>query len=229
MNRKAEAEARVFWDKRKQAASSRSRPRPDTSARAAEAVFGVAGTAGINFDQYDAIEVVRTGLPPGYDVLELDSFQALTNPPWLQKNVSRMGYVRPTPIQRHAIPVALRGFDIMCCAQTGSGKTAAFLTPIACSFGSGSVADLLHQRTFGPEDPASPLALVLAPTRELASQIHHEAVKLCFGSGHRCLCVYGGASASGQLSQLALGVDILVATPGAREKLAHLDLLYSHI
>ena len=82
------------------------------------------------------------------------------------------------PIQRHAIPLALRGYDIMCCAQTGSGKTAAFLTPIACSFGSSNVA---ANRSFAARDPALPLALVLAPTRELASQIHLEARKLGFG------------------------------------------------
>ncbi len=183
----------------------------DVGLASEDELFGQAGAVGINFDQYDAIEVVRTGLPEDAAVPELESFDVLANPPWLHRNFQRMRYARPTPIQRHAIPLALRGYDIMCCAQTGSGKTAAFLTPIACSFGSSNVA---ANRSFAARDPALPLALVLAPTRELASQIHLEARKLGFGSGLRSVCVYGGATIGGQLDQLAHGVDILVATPG---------------
>ena len=201
-----------FWDLRRKAAAEQAgrRQRVDTSEQAAAQIFGAARTAGINFDQYDAIKVVRSGLSPDTHVPELESFGMLTNPDWLCNNIKRMGYEKPTPIQRHAIPVAIHGFDIMCCAQTGSGKTAAFLTPIACSLGTTASS----RKKFKASDPAQPLALVLAPTRELASQIHNEALKLCFGSHNRAVCVYGGASANKQLEDLARGVEILVATPG---------------
>jgi ATP-dependent RNA helicase DDX3X len=101
----------------------------------------------------------------------------------------------------------------MCrCAQTGSGKTVAFLVPLIATI-STAYGQPAHAGG-SQETPASPTALVIAPTRELASQIELEAHKLCHSSQIRCVCVYGGTSARGQLSDLAAGVDILVATPG---------------
>jgi ATP-dependent RNA helicase DDX3X len=98
----------------------------------------------------------------------------------------------------------------MCVAQTGSGKTCGFLLPVMARLlkdGSGSVR-------FGPNQPASPSAVVMAPTRELAVQIHEEARRLSFLTRLRSCVVYGGAAAGGQLRDLAAGVDICVATPG---------------
>ena len=92
------------------------------------------------------------------------------------------GYSRPTPIQRHAVPLALDGrADLMCCAQTGSGKTCAFLLP-ACAIISSLPPPPPPAQN---ESPARPRVLVLAPTRELASQIQHEAEKLTYASGLR--------------------------------------------
>ncbi|KAL7137692.1 hypothetical protein ABFS83_10G110300 [Erythranthe nasuta] len=136
-------------------------------------------------------------------------------------NVRRCKYVNPTPIQRYAIPVAMAGRDLMACAQTGSGKTAAFCFPIINSI-------LLHKQqqqqnknnntiisgSRGSSGTAFPMALILAPTRELASQIHEEAKKFSYQTGVKVVVAYGGAPIVLQLQNLEKGVDILVATPG---------------
>ncbi|KZV18891.1 DEAD-box ATP-dependent RNA helicase 52C-like [Dorcoceras hygrometricum] len=129
-------------------------------------------------------------------------------------NIKRLKYVNPTPIQRYAIPVALAGRDLMACAQTGSGKTAAFCFPIISAI-------LAHKQMrrfpgYGPNgvNLASPLALILAPTRELSCQIFEEAEKFSYQTGVRVVVVYGGSPISWQLRRLEKGVDILVATPG---------------
>ena len=120
-----------------------------------------------------------------------------------------MRYQHPTPIQSHAVPVALAGSDLMCCAQTGSGKTCAFLLPVVSSLAAGRSRQQQFQGI-----ASCPAALVLAPTRELALQIEVEAQKLTNRSPIISGVVYGGASARGQLTRLAQGVDILCATPG---------------
>ena len=119
----------------------------------------------------------------------------------------------PTPIQSHALPIALAGRDLMCCAQTGSGKTCAFLLPIVLDIGGGGPSHRWADH-FVNGTAAAPSALVLAPTRELAIQIELEAQKLCNASGVVAAVVYGGAKAGGQLAKLAKGVDLMVATPG---------------
>ena len=141
-------------------------------------------------------------------------------------NCARCGYTRPTPIQRHAIPLAMCGRrDLLASAQTGSGKTAAFLLPMV------SHALKVLQETEGKQPqagaegssalhaargktPCAPLCLVMAPTRELAIQISEEAERLSWGTEARVSCVYGGSSAMPQLKQLACGPEILIATPG---------------
>ncbi len=109
---------------------------------------------------------------------------------------------------RYSIPVVMDGRDLMACAQTGSGKTAAFLLPI--------LHRLLEE---GPVyDSGSheqcPQALIVAPTRELAVQINREALKFSHGSGLRSLVVYGGTSVFHQREQIRQGVNVLVSTPG---------------
>ena len=101
----------------------------------------------------------------------------------------------------------------MCCAQTGSGKTAAFLIPVIAAL-SNSQAGAKKQSLGNPKQGACPRALVLSPTRELTMQIHLEAQKLCNRSTLHAIVVYGGASIREQLKQLARGCDICVATPG---------------
>ncbi|MDE2950153.1 MAG: DEAD/DEAH box helicase [Chloroflexota bacterium] len=115
--------------------------------------------------------------------------------------VKRAGYTEPTPIQARAIPQILKGRDIVGCAQTGSGKTAAFALPI--------IQNLC-------EKPAKRRirALVLAPTRELAAQIDEEFGKFTWGSPLRHAVIFGGVGQQPQVHALKRGVDILVATPG---------------
>ncbi|KAK7280814.1 hypothetical protein RIF29_08320 [Crotalaria pallida] len=162
---------------------------------------------GINFDAYEDIPVETTGEnvpPPVNTFAEIDLGEALN------QNIRRCKYVRPTPVQRHAIPISLGERDLMACAQTGSGKTAAFCFPIISGIMKGQPVERPHRgvRT------VYPLALVLSPTRELSMQIHEEAKKFSYQTGVRVVVAYGGAPINQQLRDLERGVDILVATPG---------------
>jgi superfamily II DNA/RNA helicase len=123
----------------------------------------------------------------------------------LLKAVSDAGYTSPTPIQMDAIPLVLAGRDVMARAQTGTGKTAAFALPIL----QGLLLDKPPQA-----GPKVIKALVLAPTRELAVQVHGSFVDYASASDLRCGLVYGGVSTKAQIQELEAGVDILVATPG---------------
>jgi ATP-dependent RNA helicase RhlE len=127
------------------------------------------------------------------------SFNDLRLDPRLLRAVAAMGYSTPTPIQREAIPFALDGRDIVGCAQTGTGKTAAFVLP-------------LLQRL--PSGNGSSRALVVTPTRELALQIEGVARAAAHFTGHRVAAIYGGVGYGAQLQALRRGVDLLVGTPG---------------
>src|SRR5665811_1070505 len=116
----------------------------------------------------------------------------------LLKGVKAMGYSVPTPIQEKAIPVALEGKDIVGCAQTGTGKTAAFILPLLQRMG--------KQRGVK--------ALVVTPTRELAGQIEDVARECTRFTGQKVTAVYGGVGYQPQKDKLRRGVDLLVATPG---------------
>ena len=120
--------------------------------------------------------------------------------PALVKGIKELGFVRPTPIQTEAIRPAVEGRDIIACAQTGSGKTAAFLLPI--------VNKLLHKPR------RTTRALVLAPTRELAAQIVEELNALALHTPVTGAAVYGGVGMGPQEHAFRSGVDIIVATPG---------------
>lgn len=167
-------------------------PFAQDEARKAEsdAVFGKEGTAGINFDAYEDIPVETSGrdCPPHVDTFEeLDLGDALSG------NIRRCKYTKPTPVQKYAIPIGITGRDMMACAQTGSGKTAAFCFPI--------IAGLMkagYQPT-GRARKALPAALILAPTRELTSQIYDEARKFSYQTGIRAVVVYGGAPVVNQV------------------------------
>ncbi|KAK7392764.1 hypothetical protein VNO78_21211 [Psophocarpus tetragonolobus] len=161
---------------------------------------------GINFDAYDDIPVETSGEnvpPPVNTFAEIDLGDALN------QNIQRCKYVKPTPVQRYAIPISLSGRDLMACAQTGSGKTAAFCFPII----SGIMREQYNQRPRVART-AFPLALILSPTRELSCQIHDEAKKFSYQTGVKVVVAYGGAPITQQLRELERGVDILVATPG---------------
>jgi ATP-dependent RNA helicase RhlE len=110
------------------------------------------------------------------------------------------GYATPTPIQAQALPVALRGQDVLGCAQTGTGKTAAYLLPI------------LERLAQGPRGRLR--ALIVTPTRELASQVGDSARRYGRHLPLRVACIFGGVGMAPQTEALRRGVDILVATPG---------------
>ena len=118
----------------------------------------------------------------------------------LLQGIKYSGYQTATPIQQAAIPAALRGRDIIGTAQTGTGKTAAFVLPI------------LNKLLDGPR--GMPRALIVTPTRELAEQIHQVARALSVGTKLRSAAIYGGVGANRQIKALKEGVEILVATPG---------------
>ncbi|MED6167770.1 DEAD-box ATP-dependent RNA helicase 37 [Stylosanthes scabra] len=129
-----------------------------------EEAFNEQENSGINFDAYEDIPVETSGdnvPPPVNTFAEIDLGEALN------ANITRCKYVKPTPVQRHAIPISLAGRDLMACAQTGSGKTAAFCFPII----SGILRGQPVQRPPRGVRTVYPLALVLSPTRELSMQL----------------------------------------------------------
>ncbi|KAG4177558.1 hypothetical protein ERO13_A11G314800v2 [Gossypium hirsutum] len=168
--------------------------------------FSEQENSGINFDAYEDIPVEVSGenVPP-----PVNTFAEIDLGEILNQNIRRCKYVKPTPVQRHAIPIALAGKDLMACAQTGSGKTAAFCFPII----SGIMREPYAQRTRVGRT-VYPLGLILSPTRELSCQIHDEAKKFSYQTGVKVVVAYGGAPINQQLRELERGVDILVATPG---------------
>ncbi len=168
---------------------------------------------GINFEKYDDIPVEASGQGVPEPVTRF------TNPPLddhLLSNIELSGYKVPTPVQKYSIPIVMGGRDLMACAQTGSGKTGGFLFPIlAQAFVHGPAPPPQTQGGgFGRQRKAYPTSLVLAPTRELVSQIFDEARKFSYRSWVRPCVVYGGADIGSQLRQIERGCDLLVATPG---------------
>jgi len=127
-------------------------------------------------------------------------FQEFNLDPRILAGIQTLGWEQPTPIQEQAIPRALEGRDVMGLARTGTGKTAAFLLPILQRLATG------HRGRVR--------ALIVAPTRELAEQIHQQAVALCRPLNLRSLSIYGGVNINPQTRALKAGVDIVVACPG---------------
>ncbi|KAF4741599.1 hypothetical protein FOZ63_002658 [Perkinsus olseni] len=171
-------------------------------------------TTGINFNEYDKIPVEVSGRGAA-EIGHIDCFVEAGLDAAIVRNIERCGYTKPTPVQKHAIPVIMAKRDLMACAQTGSGKTGAFLLPtIHRMTEEGPPPSSVETVQNGGRWKAYPVALVLAPTRELASQIFAEARKFCFGTGIRAVVVYGGAEIRLQLRELERGCDLLVGTPG---------------
>ncbi len=128
------------------------------------------------------------------------SFKQFNLDPRLMTGIKRAGYTMPTPIQEKAIPAAIKGRDLIGTAQTGTGKTAAFVLPI------------LNKLVHGPHKRTR--ALIVTPTRELADQINDTCRALSVGAGLRSTTVYGGVGATPQIQALERGVEIVVACPG---------------
>lgn len=169
-----------------------------------EQLFAQGIKVGINFDNFDQSLVTVTGdncPPPAGSFEEMELRQFLINA------VSKCGFTRPTPIQKYAVPCVVAQRDLIACAQTGSGKTAAFLLPI--------INDLLKSGCSATSGPVqTPEAVILAPTRELAIQIKDVARMFTIGSILRVVVIYGGTSTEAQSRSLAGGCNILIATPG---------------
>ncbi|KAJ2685835.1 DEAD-box ATP-dependent RNA helicase, partial [Coemansia spiralis] len=168
---------------------------------------------GINFEKYDNIPVEATGdkVPE-----PIEKFEDAELEPLLLENIKLSGYTVPTPVQKWSIPFGAAGRDMMACAQTGSGKTGGFLFPILNESFTNGPAEVPVDTRGGSyrQRKAYPIALILSPTRELASQIYEEARKFCYRSWVRPCVVYGGAEMGTQLRQVERGCDLLVATPG---------------
>ena len=127
--------------------------------------------------------------------------------PEILKAVLDAGYTEPTPIQAQAIPIVLAGQDIMGGAQTGTGKTAAFILPL--------LHKLVRHSSNSPSPARHPVrALILTPTRELAMQVHESAKTYSKYLGLRSVCIYGGVDMRAQIAELKEGREIVVATPG---------------
>jgi len=134
-------------------------------------------------------------------------FQTLNLPQPILEAVRLAGYTEPTPIQSAAIPLILAGHDLVGVAQTGTGKTAAFVLPILARLSA-------EARAPGTSAPWPPRALILAPTRELAGQIADNVRAYGRTLSLRAATIYGGVSERPQIDALRKGVDLVVATPG---------------
>ncbi|XP_065731617.1 probable ATP-dependent RNA helicase DDX4 isoform X6 [Phocoena phocoena] len=160
---------------------------------------------GINFDKYDAILVEVSGhdVPPA-----ILTFEEANLCQTLNSNIAKAGYTKLTPVQKYSIPIILGGRDLMACAQTGSGKTAAFLLPILAHMMRDGVTASRFKELQEPE------CIIVAPTRELISQIYLEARKFSFGTCVRAVAIYGGTQLGHSIRQIVQGCNILCATPG---------------
>jgi len=136
--------------------------------------------------------------------------------------LAEAGYVQPTPVQARAIPVAIEGQDVLACAQTGTGKTAAFLLPMI---------QYLSEQPQGKNKRKAVKGLVLTPTRELAIQVQANLKQYASYLPHlKHTVIFGGVSQGPQVSDLRKGIDILVATPGRLLDLMNQGLLdLSHL
>ncbi|KAL7312593.1 hypothetical protein PS15m_008345 [Mucor circinelloides] len=167
----------------------------------------------LDFSKYEKIPVrVERGTAPP----PIRNFDEADLHPVMKENVRLAKYSNPTPVQTYSIPIVTSGKDLMACAQTGSGKTAAFLVPTLSALFAN--AKELQKPRPAPYEyrtyKAEPLVLIIAPTRELCSQIFDECRRFTYRSSLRPCAVYGGADSIGQIRQLERGCDVLAAAPG---------------
>ncbi len=143
------------------------------------------------------------------------NFNDFSFAPPVMEGIEAMGYEKPSPIQEQAIPLILQGSDLIACAQTGTGKTAAFLLP------------LIHKLVTSHETSGSIQALIIAPTRELAIQIDQQLQGFSYFANTSSIAVYGGGTGAGfdqEKKALQKGAQVIIATPG--RLISHLNLGY---
>jgi ATP-dependent RNA helicase RhlE len=151
--------------------------------------------------------------------MTFNDLQLLRN---IQQALTEEGYENPTPIQEQAIPIILEGTDLVGCAQTGTGKTAAFAIPII---------NMLHKMVGSSSKRKLIRTLVVTPTRELAIQIDESFTTYGKYTNIRSMVIFGGVSQVPQVDQLKKGIDILIATPGRLldlQKQGYIDLNHLH-
>jgi probable ATP-dependent RNA helicase DDX4 len=171
----------------------------------ADKLFDHGISSGINFNKYDNIKCEVSGENAPNKITSFDDSGLREI---LRRNVKKCNYSMPTPVQQHAIPIIMGGRDLMATAQTGSGKTAAFLLPILHKLLEADIESKAGAEVQAPE------VVVIAPTRELAIQIKDESRKFAAGSCVNSVVLYGGTSVGYQKDVLRRGVNILIATPG---------------
>jgi len=161
--------------------------------------------AGINFKKYKNLKVVVSGedVPP-----KIETFAESALSDQLKATLTKNNYNEPTPCQQYSIPIGLARRDLMVCAQTGSGKTAAFLLPIIHLI----KADGTEKAEFNKCQ--TPQALIICPTRELVIQTFNHILRFARGLQLRAAFVYGGTASRFQMGHLEEGANIVVATPG---------------
>ncbi|KAF1770133.1 hypothetical protein GCK72_001951 [Caenorhabditis remanei] len=163
---------------------------------------------GLMFDKFFDADVQVTSCGKSVKRAPCKTFAEAKLSETMQKNVERAGYTKTTPIQQYALPLIRDGNDIMACAQTGSGKTAAFLLPIMSR-----LMDDNDLNTAG-EGGCYPRCIILTPTRELADQIYNEGRKFAYQTMMEIKPVYGGLAVSYNKSQIEKGSTIIVGTVG---------------
>ena len=166
--------------------------------------------AALTADQADAIRqkagirTVQRGSVPVHCPNPVGSFLQASFPQYMLDALAEAGFTAPTSIQRQGWPVAMMGHDLIGLAETGSGKTLTYLLP--------ALVHVAAQPVLKEGD--GPIALAIAPTRELAVQIHEECVRFGVPCGVRTACVYGGVPKVPQIQELRKAPEVLVATPG---------------
>ncbi|MEK7679928.1 MAG: DEAD/DEAH box helicase, partial [Deltaproteobacteria bacterium] len=143
-------------------------------------------------------------------------FESLNLNPDILKGINDAGYEHCTPIQEQSLPECLAGKDLIAQSQTGTGKTAVFLITI-----------FNKALASGPTTTGKPMALVMVPTRELATQVIDDATKLGKHLSIRSVAIYGGVEYNSQLNALKTGVELVVATPG--RMLDHFRVSYARL
>lgn len=162
---------------------------------------------GVEFDRYENAPVKIDGQSSDKD-LEIADFSEADLHETILHNIQKLEYKKPTPIQKHAVPLILAGKDLLGCAQTGSGKTASFLLPIVSKM----LKDGVESSEF--QEKQTPQAVVLCPTRELIIQLYTEARKFSRGTSLKAKLAYGGTSVKLCKERIKKGTDMLLATPG---------------
>ena len=164
---------------------------------------------------------------------KINSFKNIDFHPLVQKNITKMKYDLMTPIQKAIIPYILESKDCLGCAETGSGKTIAFLTPIISLLLKDGPPkedeEYLKPNSKYTNTCSYPVCLVLVPTRELAEQIYVEARKLLYKTGIVVSKCYGGVPSDTQIRELRQGVDIVIGTPGRINEFIEKKILYLNL